>query len=548
MQILPQAFALHTNYQRNRKGLEASMARLASGDRLMDAGNGSPADLSISERFRHQIRRAEASTSGIQTALNFLRATDGYMDEVVGILNRMEDVAARATAELKNSDDRKAHQIEFNALQQDLTSLARNARFGGNSQIGSDVMASYDANTEYFKFWRENGDGGEQITRKFDAQATDIRGNLIGFDSSEDFTISRDGKSLYFLAHVTGDAGGTVRLKSYDIEGNILTTSTDLYATGDTLFETESGQLYINGAGTLYSIASDNLAQTASAVADLTTGTQFSVYKDDVYYYRSSDSHLVKSVIATAVATDLVDPSGFAAGDHTIAASGKYAAEESVAGSIRVIDTRTGNESTIAIGAANDVTNMHFNEAGDRIYYVNQNTNSINFVAVTTDENDNVILVDGGKVVQGINANSFQGLDLGGANPASERTFTLAADSVSELSYGGVDLSLYALGLANTRVDSIADAESALEDIKEALNRANAARAKIRAQSSRFTFVLQGHRQWTANMVNTESSIRDVDVAKESINYSNAAVRTQAAQAILAQFNSMAQNVLRLLQ
>jgi flagellin len=502
----------------------------------------------MSERFRFEVRQGRVSTDNLQHAIHFVNSMDDQAEEVNSLLQRMMEIAAAASQDSHMNVDREAYQLEFETLQKEITSLARHSRFASHQSIGRDVLASYDGSTEHFKFWQETGKGGRQIEKSFSATAVDAEQNLINFDSSEDYTLSRDGKRLFYFSHVTGDAGGTVRLHAYDIAANRVTTGSDLFASEDKLFTADTGQLYTNGNGTLYTIAADNLSRTATVVTDLEAGTEFSVFKGDAYYFRTTDNHIVQRDITLGTATSLLGPTTFGAGDHSFAASGKYAAEESVAGSIRVIDTRTGSESTLAIGGANDVVGMHFSESGDRIYYVNQNNYSIDYIDVATDSSGNVNLTYGGSVVQGTTSSSFQGIDLGGANPSSNQTFVLAGSEVQDIEYHAVDMSLYALGLSNTRVDSFASANTAIADILEAQNRASAARADIRATASRFSFIMSGHRKHVANLAAAESSIRDVDMALESTRLANQQVQFQAAQAVLAQFNLLSKNVLQLLQ
>ena len=56
-----------------------------------------------------------------------------------------------------------------------------------------------------------------EIRRDFSSTGLDANGTAIGFDASEDFTMSRDGRSLYFLGTVAGDAAGKVRVKRRSI-------------------------------------------------------------------------------------------------------------------------------------------------------------------------------------------------------------------------------------------------------------------------------------------------------------------------------------------
>ena len=59
------SYALNSNYQTSRTNLEVSMRRLSSGDKFAKTGVELGGELSVSERFRHRIRSAEASINRV---------------------------------------------------------------------------------------------------------------------------------------------------------------------------------------------------------------------------------------------------------------------------------------------------------------------------------------------------------------------------------------------------------------------------------------------------------------------------------------------------
>ena len=542
------AFSLNTQYQQHRSNLAKSVSRLASGDRFANTGDGNSAELSISQRFRHRIRSADASTTSIQTAQAFLDTANSYSETVSNILQRMVEIASSSTDGVIQDADRVALQDEFASLQHEITDMTRQNTFFGKQTIGREGMLSYDGNSKRMTFWQTTGAEQGQIERDFSATAMDSQQNLIGFDPTEAYTMSRDGQSVFFMGTVAGDGAGVVRVKRYDIETHTVYNGTDLFATGDTMHVDETGQLYVNGSGTVYSVDASSQARTATMVTDIRAGTEFTAYDGNIIYSRTADSAITTADPNIGVGTALTGALAFGVGvDHTFSGSGRFVAEESAPGSIRVIDTQTGNETTLAVGAGTSVNNIQFNADGDRIYYVNQDTNGIHYVNVSTDANANVVLTAGEKVVQGINNSSFNGLELGGASYGSSVQYVLAQDTQSVLKYEAVDLSLYNLRLSDDRVDTQANAQTALQAVKDAQNRVAAQRAKIGATASRFKYVLSSHRSYIANMVGMESQIRDVDLASESTKYTTAQVQMQAAQSVLAQFNTLSGNVLRLL-
>jgi len=72
-------------------------------------------------------------------------------------------------------------------------------------------------------------------------------------------------------------------------------------------------------------------------------------------------------------------------------------------------------------------------------------------------------------------------------------------------------------------------------------------RATLGAEESRLEHTLEGLRSYEENITASESRIRNVDVAKETANFSKNQILVQAGTAMLAQANSMPQNVLALI-
>jgi flagellin len=73
-------------------------------------------------------------------------------------------------------------------------------------------------------------------------------------------------------------------------------------------------------------------------------------------------------------------------------------------------------------------------------------------------------------------------------------------------------------------------------------------RATVGAYQSRLNYTLEQMQMSKENLIAASSRIQDVDVADESTAYARYNVLVQAGTAMLAQANTTAQSVLRLLQ
>ena len=73
-------------------------------------------------------------------------------------------------------------------------------------------------------------------------------------------------------------------------------------------------------------------------------------------------------------------------------------------------------------------------------------------------------------------------------------------------------------------------------------------RAQLGAMQNRLEYTVSNLDTAKENIQSANSRIRDTDMAKEMMSYTQNNVLTQAAQAMLAQANTQPQNVLQLLQ
>jgi len=112
-----------------------------------------------------------------------------------------------------------------------------------------------------------------------------------------------------------------------------------------------------------------------------------------------------------------------------------------------------------------------------------------------------------------------------------------------------------ALGLIGAQGDasaklSIADPESAnmaLGTIDTALTSVNRQRADLGAYQNRFEMAAKGIGVASENLQAAESIIRDSNMASEMVDYTKNMILTQSSMAMLAQANTLSQNVLPLL-
>ncbi len=110
------------------------------------------------------------------------------------------------------------------------------------------------------------------------------------------------------------------------------------------------------------------------------------------------------------------------------------------------------------------------------------------------------------------------------------------------------DLRAHALGIEDLSIITANDAKQTLDKIDNALTILSSARGDLGAYQNRLEYTLNSLAASAENLTAAESRIRDVDMAKEMMNFTQANILNQSATAMLAQANQQPQTVLQLLQ
>ena len=115
-----------------------------------------------------------------------------------------------------------------------------------------------------------------------------------------------------------------------------------------------------------------------------------------------------------------------------------------------------------------------------------------------------------------------------------------------------IDVNLYqmnarALGLEDTNVKTMEDADLAIDGIKLAIQYVSNVRSYYGAIQNRLEHTINNLNNITENTTAAESRIRDTDVATEMVGYSNGQILSQAGTSMLTQANQSSQLILSLL-
>lgn len=135
-------------------------------------------------------------------------------------------------------------------------------------------------------------------------------------------------------------------------------------------------------------------------------------------------------------------------------------------------------------------------------------------------------------------------LESGGAMVSLQ----VGGENGETLEFDLYQMSAQALGLEDTNTKTMGSAGAAIDEIKEAIGYVGGVRSAYGSIQNRLEHTILNLDSITENTTAAESRIRDTDMAKEMVRYSNYQIILQAGQSMMAQANRQSELVMGLLQ
>ena len=228
--------------------------------------------------------------------------------------------------------------------------------------------------------------------------------------------------------------------------------------------------------------------------------------------------------------------------NDTITVSGLQNATLAGLASVSSASTQSTAISGLTTGALDNSTNV-----------LNINGTSIGALAATgTSQQRAAQVVDAiNKIATTTGVNAYVDSVAGTINLTSASTIAITKTGTTVGLTGFTTASATAsttTGLTSLDISSFSGAQLAIQQIDSALDQVNSARATLGAVQSRFSSVVTNLQTSNENLSASRSRIQDADFASETANLTRAQILQQAGTAILAQANSIPNNVLTLLK
>ena len=502
MRIQHNIMALNSHRQlgNNNSAVSKSLEKLSSGYRINRAGDDA-AGLAISEKMRAQIKGLTAASDNSQDAISLVQTAEGGLQEVHSMLNRMQELATKSSNGTYTDDvDRKALQDEVSALKDEINRIADSTNFNGINLLDGSM-----------------GVGTSGVSGKIDLSAQKI----TAFNA----TISgAEGISVTFSAGAgTGGTGVTAAWAN-----GKLTLTLSGAANGDKITQADI----------------DRALAKASGAPEIAKDLKITLENDITVTDATTAGGAEELITAAAKQATGVDTTNGITISSTKAGVNTHKLTINNAGTLGATALATGDAELHLESAksytASDINKM-LSDAGVemRVDFEGSKTGAILAAGKTGGTGGEYKLGEGTGFTAGSGLSAGGGikLQIGDTN-----------DSWNQLELSINDMHVTSLGIGDIDISNRAGASDAISKIKDAINQVSTSRGKLGAIQNRLEHTINNLGVTTENITAAESRIRDVDMAKEMMEFTKNSVLMQSAQAMLAQANQQPQSILQLLQ
>lgn len=506
------ALNAHRNMNVNNTAAGKSMEKLSSGLRINRAGDDA-AGLAISEKMRGQIRGLTQASRNASDGISMIQTAEGALNETQNILQRMRELSVQSSNDTNTAADRQSIQKEIEQLTEEIDRIGNNTEFNTQSLLKGDGSSKLDATGVAIGNMVKGTDRTTTETKlelevSQDNNATSVELSLNGEKINVNVATGTKAEiAAEMKAQIQEQIDKNELLKGqYKVSSNGTNVTIEAVKGGN--YEGDQGKIAALGNGV-------NLKNGGANVTATTKGTDGT------------------TTAATSAKTTITLP--------PVANTSKLVGKGMTIGNAQIefYDASKGAYSGNSIGvdiskvnANGDLAKAIIAQAGDKIDGVSLavNANDLEVSSLKTGSSASVNVVDGAK------------------NEDFTAIFQVGANSNQTISISIGDMRADALGVKKVDLTTAEGSQEATATIQAAIEKVSTERAGLGAVQNRLEYTISNLDNTTENLTSAESTLRDVDMAKEMMTFSKNNILNQAAQAMLAQANQQPQNVLSLLR
>ncbi|MCV3376264.1 flagellin B [Campylobacter sp. IFREMER_LSEM_CL2151] len=482
------AMNAHANSTITARELDKSLGRLSSGLRINSAADDA-SGMAIADSLRNQAASLGQAINNGNDAIGILQTADKAMDEQLKILDTIKVKATQAAQDGQTAKTRTMIQNEINRLMEELDNIANTTSFNGKQLLSGNFV------NQEFQI-------GAQSNQTVHATIGPTQSSKIGHTRFE--TGSR----------VTASSMANLVLKSYDGVNDYKFQSVPIsYSVGTGL-----GALAdeINKVADKTGVRATAVVQTISSgpLAAGSTGSNFSINGVVIgkVTYEAGD----KNGALVAAINSKKDTTGV---------------EASVVDGKLILNSADGRGIKLSgsMGAL-----------GDQVAEENYGRLSL----VKNDGRD--ILISGTGISQaGLGTNGNMAEVTANLEDVKGQ---ISADIASAMGFNAMSTADNISTPKSAGVTTLRGAMAVMDLADSAITTLDNIRADIGAVQNQITATINNISVTQVNIKSAESTIRDVDFAAESANFSKYNILAQSGSYAMSQANAVQQNVLKLLQ
>ncbi|EAI2136299.1 flagellin [Campylobacter upsaliensis] len=600
------ALNAHANSVVNAGQLDKSLSRLSSGLRINSAADDA-SGMAIADSLRSQAATLGQAINNGNDAIGILQTADKAMDEQLKILDTIKTKATQAAQDGQSLKTRTMLQADINRLMEELDNIANTTSFNGKQllsggfinqefQIGSQSNQTIKATigpTQSSKIGLTRFETGTQII-----QSSEVEMVIKNYNGLEDFKFPKIkistsvGTGIGALAEEINRVADKTGVRA---SFNVQTAGSRPVMKGTTTENFAINGVIIGKISYENNDSNGALIAAINAVKD-TTGVQAALDENGKLLLTSADGRGIKITGAigagAGIATNMMENYGRLSlvkndgRDIAIEGTGfgfendKLVSQASV--SLRETKGQISKDLAEAMGF-NSVERLGSIQIGVSALSVLEgsgmstittlvNSAGSGFSQWVTSKISNVgQMIDIGPGLGKLTTMSFTALGISGLSSlAFSAVYTVAINALSTVrgdllvgsqQAGGLSVALSALGVTREtkRNDNIGQVQTAgvttlkgamavMDVVETATINLDQIRADIGAVQNQLQVTINNITVTQVNVKAAESTIRDVDFAAESANFSKYNILAQSGSYAMSQANQVQQNVLKLLQ
>lgn len=209
------AVIANNSLAKNDNKLAESLERLSSGLKVVNAKDN-PSGLAMAKRMNAQIQGLDVATNNANDGVSVIEIADGTMAEIHDMLQRMNELAVKASTGTLTDNDRKLVDDEAQQLKDEIERIAAETEFNGQRILdGSFDLKGYTS------------DANVKVTYYSD----DVKAGIYSVNSltvvlDADGNLDTDGSSIS-IAYADGGTNNTINAKVTQLDGTIVTITGD---------------------------------------------------------------------------------------------------------------------------------------------------------------------------------------------------------------------------------------------------------------------------------------------------------------------------------